>query len=37
MDYDVVIIGGGPAGGHCGRLLSEKGYRVLLVEQHSRP
>jgi digeranylgeranylglycerophospholipid reductase len=35
MDYDVVIIGGGPAGGHCGRLLSEKGYRVLLVEQHS--
>ncbi|NCR19182.1 MAG: hypothetical protein GPJ22_18925, partial [Microcystis aeruginosa LL13-03] len=26
MDYDVVIIGGGPAGGHCGRLLSEKGY-----------
>jgi digeranylgeranylglycerophospholipid reductase len=35
MDYDVVIVGGGPAGGHCGRLLSEKGYRVLLVEQHS--
>jgi flavin-dependent dehydrogenase len=35
MDYDAVIVGGGPAGGHCGRLLSEKGYRVLLVEQHS--
>jgi digeranylgeranylglycerophospholipid reductase len=35
MDYDIVIVGGGPAGGHCGRLLSEKGYRVLLVEQHS--
>jgi flavin-dependent dehydrogenase len=35
MDYDIVIVGGGPAGGHCGRLLSEKGYRVLLLEQHS--
>jgi flavin-dependent dehydrogenase len=35
MDYEVVIVGGGPAGGHCARLLSEKGYRVLLVEQHS--
>ncbi|MEG3439674.1 NAD(P)/FAD-dependent oxidoreductase [Pannus brasiliensis CCIBt3594] len=35
MDYEVVIVGAGPAGGHCARRLSEKGYRVLLLEQHS--
>ncbi len=34
QDFDVVIIGAGPAGGHCGRLLAKLGYQVLLVEQH---
>ncbi|MGK7934107.1 MAG: NAD(P)/FAD-dependent oxidoreductase [Microcystaceae cyanobacterium] len=31
--FDVIIIGAGPAGGHCSRLLSKLGYRVLLVDQ----
>ncbi len=31
--FDVVIIGAGPAGGHCGRRLAQQGYRVLLVER----
>lgn len=33
--FDVVVIGAGPAGGHCARILSKLGYSVLLVEQHS--
>ncbi|MGK7946309.1 MAG: NAD(P)/FAD-dependent oxidoreductase [Microcystaceae cyanobacterium] len=33
QQFDVVIIGAGPAGGQCSRLLSELGYCVLLVEQ----
>ncbi|WP_013324125.1 NAD(P)/FAD-dependent oxidoreductase [Gloeothece verrucosa] len=32
--FDVVIVGAGPAGGHCARLLAKLGYSVLLVEQH---
>jgi digeranylgeranylglycerophospholipid reductase len=32
--FDVAIIGAGPAGCHCARLLAKSGYRVLLVEQH---
>jgi digeranylgeranylglycerophospholipid reductase len=35
MNYDVVIVGAGPAGGHCARILSQRGYRVLLLEQHT--
>jgi digeranylgeranylglycerophospholipid reductase len=35
MNYDAVIVGAGPAGGHCARILSQKGYRVLLLEQHA--
>jgi flavin-dependent dehydrogenase len=35
MDYDVVIVGAGPAGGHCARVMSQKGYHVLLLEQHA--
>ncbi|MEY3867044.1 MAG: hypothetical protein RLZZ338_935 [Cyanobacteriota bacterium] len=34
QDFDVVIIGAGPAGGHCARVLAKLGYQVLLVEQH---
>lgn len=33
QEFDVVIIGAGPAGGHCGRSLSKLGYHVLIVEQ----
>jgi digeranylgeranylglycerophospholipid reductase len=32
--YDVVIIGGGPAGGQAARNLSKKGYKTLLVERY---
>lgn len=32
--YDVVVIGGGPAGGQCARELSQKGIKVLLVERY---
>jgi digeranylgeranylglycerophospholipid reductase len=32
--YDVVIIGGGPAGGQAARNLSQKGYKTLLVERY---
>ncbi|MFY7672698.1 NAD(P)/FAD-dependent oxidoreductase [Tenacibaculum sp. MEBiC06402] len=31
--YDVIIIGAGPGGGQCARVLSKKGYKVLLVEK----
>lgn len=32
--YDVVVIGGGPAGGQASRSLSKKGHKVLLVERY---
>ncbi|MGK7952943.1 MAG: NAD(P)/FAD-dependent oxidoreductase [Xenococcaceae cyanobacterium] len=32
-EFDVVIVGAGPAGGQCARLLALANYRVLLVEQ----
>ena len=32
--YDVVVIGGGPAGGQAARNLSKKGYKVALVERY---
>ena len=32
--YDVVIIGGGPAGGQVARNLSKRGYKTLLVERY---
>lgn len=32
--FDVVIVGGGPAGGQCARSLAKAGCRVLLVERH---
>jgi flavin-dependent dehydrogenase len=35
--YDVIIIGGGPAGSTVGTLLARKGYDVLLLERHKFP
>lgn len=32
--FDVVVVGAGPAGCHCARLLAKSGYNVLLAEQH---
>lgn len=34
MHYDIIVVGAGPAGGQCARVLSSKGYSVLLVEQY---
>ncbi|GAX34454.1 NAD(P)/FAD-dependent oxidoreductase [Nodularia sp. NIES-3585] len=31
--FDVVVVGAGPAGGHCARLLAKTGHKVLLVER----
>ncbi|MBD6619776.1 NAD(P)/FAD-dependent oxidoreductase [Komarekiella sp. 'clone 1'] len=33
-NFDVVVIGAGPAGGQMARLMTKSGYKVLLVEQH---
>ena len=35
--YDVIIIGAGIAGLVCGCFLSQKGYKVLILEQHYLP
>lgn len=32
--FDVVVVGAGPAGGHCARKLAKLGYKVLLAERH---
>lgn len=32
--YDVVVVGAGPIGGNVARILTQKGYRVLVVEEH---
>ena len=34
-DWDVVIVGAGPVGGHTANLLSARGHRVLLLEEHN--
>lgn len=34
MDYDVVIVGGGPIGCFVGRHIAEAGRRVLILEEH---
>lgn len=34
QQFDVVIVGGGPAGGQCARSLAKAGRKVLLVERH---
>ena len=31
---DIVIVGAGPAGGHCARILAQSGHKVLLAEQN---
>ncbi|HIH69784.1 phytoene desaturase family protein [Methermicoccus shengliensis] len=33
-EYDVIIVGSGIAGLSCGALLSKRGYKVLVLEQH---
>ena len=33
-NFDVVVVGAGPAGCHCAKLLAKSGYSVLLAEQH---
>ena len=35
-DFDVVIVGGGPAGLLCGRMLAESNHRVLILESRSK-
>ncbi len=34
-DWDVVIVGAGPVGGHTADLLAKRGHRVLLLEEHN--
>ncbi len=36
-NYDVIVIGGGPAGATAGALLAEKGRRVLIIEKEKFP
>jgi len=33
-EYDIIIVGAGVGGLTCGALLSKRGYRVLILEQH---
>lgn len=33
-ENDVVVVGGGPVGGHLASLVAGKGYRVLILEEH---
>ena len=34
-DWDVVIVGAGPVGGHTANLLAKLGHSVLLLEEHN--
>jgi geranylgeranyl reductase family protein len=36
MNYDVIVIGGGPSGCETARLIAEKGYKVLVAEEHRK-
>ena len=35
--FDIIVVGGGPAGGTVARLLSKKGFKVLLIEKEKPP
>ena len=35
--YDVIVVGGGPAGSTTGALLAEKGHDVLILEKEKFP
>ncbi|MEM7481227.1 MAG: tryptophan 7-halogenase [Acidobacteriota bacterium] len=37
LDYDVIVIGGGPAGATAATLVADAGYRVLLAERNDGP
>jgi len=37
MDYDVIVCGAGPAGATCAKFVSEKGYKVALLEKTGFP
>lgn len=37
MDYDVIVVGAGPAGSSCATLFAKKGCKVLLVEKEKFP
>lgn len=36
MNYDVIVIGGGPAGSETARQIAQKGYKVLVAEEHPK-
>ena len=33
MEYDVIIVGSGPAGSTCARKIAEKGFKVLVLDK----
>ncbi len=37
QNYDIIVIGGGPAGSTAATLLAQQGYRVLLLERDAKP
>lgn len=37
FDYDVIIVGGGPAGATAGTLLAQAGHKVLIIEKQKFP
>ncbi|ADY55205.1 geranylgeranyl reductase [Syntrophobotulus glycolicus DSM 8271] len=36
MNYDAIVIGGGPAGCETARLMAKKGYQVMVAEEHRK-
>ncbi|MCJ7571814.1 MAG: FAD-dependent oxidoreductase, partial [Candidatus Thermoplasmatota archaeon] len=37
MNYDIVVVGAGPAGATAAKFLAEKGEKVLLIDKCSFP